>query len=242
MLHAKLSTSWWCLLLAKLPPQTQISCEPCDKILNSSQTLFRSPFFFLAPYSFTLSGLLSQMWKYTACQMNTHTHAQTNKQTDSHYHIIPESSRSMESSWNVGEHSGRKAMLSRLGGAAMTSSGPPFSLDSRSGNSRQDETHPDTMTAPALSARCDSRGWGFAQNILFSSEFLFFWPWLFTLLLLCPHSDVLSVWEIPKQLFLVLFSALLRNDFPSTETKQKEFTSLASSYWLFNLFWSCCVT
>lgn len=41
-------------------------------------------------------------------------------------------------------------MLSRLGGAAMASSGPACSLDSRSGNSRQDETHPDTLTAPAL--------------------------------------------------------------------------------------------
>lgn len=41
-------------------------------------------------------------------------------------------------------------MLSRLGGAAMTSSGPACSLDRRSGNSRQDETHPDTLTAPAL--------------------------------------------------------------------------------------------
>lgn len=63
-------------------------------------------------------------------------------------------------------------MLSRLGGAAMTSSGPACSLDSRSGNSRQDETHPDTLTAPSLLAvtvgvRC------FAQNILSSSESVF---------------------------------------------------------------------
>lgn len=41
-------------------------------------------------------------------------------------------------------------MLSQLGGAAMTSSGPACSLDRRSGNSRQDETHPDTLTAPTL--------------------------------------------------------------------------------------------
>lgn len=41
-------------------------------------------------------------------------------------------------------------MLSQLGGAVITSSGPAFSLDSRTGNSRQDETHPDTLTAPAL--------------------------------------------------------------------------------------------
>lgn len=41
-------------------------------------------------------------------------------------------------------------MLSPLGGAAMTSSGPACSLDSWSGNSRQDETHPDTLTAPTL--------------------------------------------------------------------------------------------
>lgn len=41
-------------------------------------------------------------------------------------------------------------MLSWLGGAAMTSSGPACSLDSRSGNSRQDETHPDTLATLAL--------------------------------------------------------------------------------------------
>lgn len=63
-------------------------------------------------------------------------------------------------------------MLSRLGGAAMTSSGPVFSLDSWSGNSRQDETHPDTLTALAL-AHCDSQGSGFAQNILFLRVFVF---------------------------------------------------------------------
>lgn len=38
-------------------------------------------------------------------------------------------------------------MLSQLGGAATTSSGPACSLDSQSGNSRQDKTHPDTPTA-----------------------------------------------------------------------------------------------
>ena len=41
-------------------------------------------------------------------------------------------------------------MLSRLGRAAMASSGPTCSLDSWSGNSRQDEAHPDTLTALAL--------------------------------------------------------------------------------------------
>lgn len=75
-------------------------------------------------------------------RLNEHIHTQT-----SLCHIIPESSWSMESSWNIWKYSGRKAMLSRLGGAVITSSGPAFSLDSRAGNSRQDETHPDTLTA-----------------------------------------------------------------------------------------------
>lgn len=48
------------------------------------------------------------------------------------------------------KHSGRKAMLSRLGGAAPVSSGPVSSLDIQSGNSRQDEPHPDTVTATTL--------------------------------------------------------------------------------------------
>lgn len=62
-------------------------------------------------------------------------------------------------------------MLSRLGGAAMASSGPACSLDSWSGNSRQDETHPDTLTAQALPT-VTVKGRSLAQNILFFFFFL----------------------------------------------------------------------
>lgn len=73
-------------------------------------------------------------------------------QEASHYRVIPQSRRSVESSWNVGKRSGRKAMLSPppLGGVATASSRPPRSPDSFSGNSRQDETHPDKPSAPTL--------------------------------------------------------------------------------------------
>lgn len=104
--------------------------------------------------------------------MPNDTHACTRTDMVLHYHVIPKSSQSIEFSWNVQKHSGRKAMLSRLGGAAMTSSGPTCSLDSWSGNSRQDETHPDTLTAlvlPTVTARAEL----FVQNILFSSDFCF---------------------------------------------------------------------
>lgn len=56
-------------------------------------------------------------------------------------------------------------MLSLLGGAAMTSSGLAFSLDSWSGNIRQDETHPDTLTVLSTATELDS-----AADVLFSSQ------------------------------------------------------------------------
>lgn len=92
------------------------------------------------------ANLISQQFNKPKFVVENAQHAwQKCIRTISHCRVIPESSWSTKSSWSVWKPSGRKAMLSLLGGAVMTSSGAAFSLDSWSGNIRQDETHPDTL-------------------------------------------------------------------------------------------------
>lgn len=138
--------------------------------LRQSPELFCERGLFLFSYAFYSSRRIKTKFRCGVVQ-----HAElSGAQTASHYQVIPESRQSMESSWNAGKRSGRKAMLSQLGGAATTSSRPACSLDSQSGNSRQDKTHPDTPTAQTRLHRCDRWGWSFALNALSSSEHFFF--------------------------------------------------------------------
>lgn len=142
MLHVKFSTRWVCVLFGSTA-STHIQWI-WDKILNSVSNLA----FFLFLDTSALGGILEPR---LVSKIRVHS-----KWTQAvwHYQVIPESRQSMEYSWNVGKRSGRKAMLSLMGGAAMTSSRLACSLDSWSGNSRQDETHPDTLAAPTLPKFC----------------------------------------------------------------------------------------
>lgn len=134
-------------------------------------------------------------------------------------------------------------MLSRLGGAAMTSSGPACSLDSRSGNSRQDETHPDTLTAPALptvtvGSEVLPRIFSLPQRYIYII-FFFLLPWLLKHLTQGTKEEVFGILEIPQPAALHVSGHRLRGSVltfvwkrigSSKERKPRETPFIASSY------------
>lgn len=201
---------------------------------------------FLFSHTFTAVGLVQTKLR---CEVAPHAEL-SGAQTGSYYQVIPESRQSMESSWNVGKHSGRKAMLSQLGGAATTSSGPACSPDSQSGNSRQDKTHPDTPTAPTRLHHSDRWGWSFARNALSSSESFCCSFFFFSSLTLVVK---ISVSRYKRSAGCLgdsrsscvscqwLFSAYLCCQFYfRTEIKPDETASAAFSHWFLNLFSLLC--
>lgn len=102
-------------------------------------------------------------------------------------------------------------MLSRLGGAAITSSGPARSLDRRSGNSRQDETHPDTLTAPTVTV-----GANFLSRLFSLPQSFCFFDLLLNLSSEALKKKCLVFWEIPKPDVLLVSAYILCGCFLSS--------------------------